>query len=667
MTLFLRFLKVSAAASALLCLPPAAARADGWFGVGDALAAIDFPLTPSDADRLKAALAVVGRGGPALAETFAPFLQTDATRTALRWAALRRTPEPGLAALEAFLAAHPGWAGEGWIRAEIEAELFKANAGASRIRTALHGKAPETPLGQYALIRALRAEGAAAQATEAVRKLWREGADDPWLEGIIVQDCAQSLTRADDIARADRLIYAGRHAAAFRAAARAGADIAAQADIRIAAARGAPVPALAPNAALPPGLILAQASEARRAKRLDDAAAWLALAPTDDAALGDANAWWQERRRLVRLLLDAGEHRLAYDVAAGQGGGSGSTLSDAHFRAGWIALRFLNDAATAMAQFDASASAATDDGEAARGDYWRARALQAAGGDEAARDRFDAAAARPRSYYGQLAASALGRDWAAPPARLEAAEGEAREESVQAAEALFQAGQGDLALPLVFAALSRTRESSQAGALDALMGRFADPSAILAFGRVAMARGFIFEDSAFPVRGVPDAAPLALGAERPAVLAVMRQESGFIAHAASGAGAKGLMQMLPGTAREAAQRAGVAFDERRFYADPSFNVQLGGAYLGQLLQDLGGSMPIALAAYNAGPARVGQWLQTYGDPRNGQTDVVDWVERIPFDETRAYVQRVSEAVGVYRAKLAPSPEAGREGWRVARD
>jgi soluble lytic murein transglycosylase len=156
---------------------------------------------------------------------------------------------------------------------------------------------------------------------------------------------------------------------------------------------------------------------------------------------------------------------------------------------------------------------------------------------------------------------------------------------------------------------------------------------------------------------VPSFAPLANSADLASVYAVARQESEFARQAASGMGAKGLMQLLPSTAQDAARRAGVAYSPARLVADPAFNVQIGAAYLGQMIADQGGSVALALAAYNAGAGRVAQWIAAYGDPRTGKADPVDWVERIPFDETRDYVERVSENIGVYRARFAAAQAA----------
>ena len=192
-----------------------------------------------------------------------------------------------------------------------------------------------------------------------------------------------------------------------------------------------------------------------------------------------------------------------------------------------------------------------------------------------------------------------------------------------------------------------------------------DAAANVAFGKIVTERGFALDASAFPLSGVPQFAPLVGSADLPSVYAVARQESEFARQAASGMGAKGLMQILPSTAQDAARRAGVPFNAARLVADPAFNVQLGAAYLGQMIADQGGSVALALAAYNAGAGRVAQWIAAYGDPRTGKADPVDWVERIPFDETRDYVERVSENIGVYRARLAATSATAAAPARTA--
>ena len=191
-------------------------------------------------------------------------------------------------------------------------------------------------------------------------------------------------------------------------------------------------------------------------------------------------------------------------------------------------------------------------------------------------------------------------------------------------------------------------------AMADVVKRHADAATQVQFGKIATLRGYAFDDMAFPSAGVPAFLPLAHSADLASVYAVARQESEFVWRAASGAGAKGLMQILPSTAASTARRAGVPYDYARLLVDPAFNTQLGAAFLGQVMEDRTARAQMAFAAYNAGPGRVAQWIAAYGDPRNG-ADPVDWVERIPFDETRDYVQRVSENLGVYRQRFVEDP------------
>ena len=245
------------------------------------------------------------------------------------------------------------------------------------------------------------------------------------------------------------------------------------------------------------------------------------------------------------------------------------------------------------------------------------------------------------------------------------AEGAGRSEAVRAADALYAEGLGDLAAALAFEAARSWRDEAQIAAMAEVVKRRADAATQVQFGKIAMLRGYAFDAMAFPSAGVPAFLPLAHSADLASVYAVARQESEFVWRAASGAGAKGLMQILPSTAASTARRAGVAYDYERLIVDPAFNTQLGAAFLGQVIGDLDGSLAMAFAAYNAGPGRVAQWIAAYGDPRSG-ADPVDWVERIPFEETRDYVQRVSENLAVYRQRFAEErrpPRSLRRRWR----
>ena len=601
--------------------------------------------------------AVAYRKGDAAGLAALARAETDPDRRlALEWAALRADPHPAFATLAAFATAHPAWGGEGYLRYREEAELFVHPAAPAEITAFFAAEPPRSSAGKLALARALGASGKGDEAIGIARALWRDGNFDAWTESAILREFGPVLTKADHKRRADRLLYAESWAAAFRAAALAGPDETKLADARAAAARG-PLPsalikAVPDSLKHDPGLLFARVQDARRAKRAYEAATLLNLAPVERDALVSPDSWWSERRMVARQLLDLNEPRLALALCARAARPDEPAAEvDREFHAGWIALRFLGDAAEAAERFAQAAVAAETPLSIARAEYWRGRAAEALGDPDGATLHYQNAATEPVAYYGQLAAERIGVKRLALRAPQRTAQGAERNDAVRAADALFSEGLDDLAVALAYEAARSWRDEAQMAAMAEVLERHADATTQVQFGKLAMLRGYAFDAMAFPAKGVPAFLPLAHSADRASVYAVARQESEFVWRAASGAGAKGLMQILPSTAASTARRAGVAYDYERLIADPAFNTQLGAAFLGQVMEDEGGSLAMAFAAYNAGPGRVAQWIAAYGDPRNG-ADPVDWVERIPFEETRDYVQRVSENLAVYRQRFA---------------
>jgi soluble lytic murein transglycosylase len=614
-----------------------------------------------DGSALAAAAVLYRKGDLAGGDALAAKASDAAERVAFDWLALRLAPRPDDQRLAAFAAAHPHWPGGDWVRAVEEGRLYADHPSAEIVAARFAGDPPRTSAGKLALARALLESGRRDEATAIVAPLWRNDDLDLWSEAETLKTFAALLTRADHKYRADRLLYAEKSGAALRAAALAGPDEVALAEARIAAANG-PLTARAVAAVPPalqkdPGLLFARVQDARRANRAREAAGWLALAPTDAAALIDPDAWWSEQRMVARELLDIGEPRQAFALCAAAAPASVPAKVDAAFHAGWIALRFLGDAEEAAKRFEAANAVAATPLSIARAGYWRGRAAEALGRADEAQRFYQRAAAFPIAYYGQLAAERLGRQALALRAPAAVAGPEARDEATRVVAWLYAAGLDDLANALAQAAGGQWSDEAQLAALAEVVAAHGEAAANVAFGKIVTERGFALDASAFPLSGVPSFAPLAGSADLPSVYAVARQESEFARRAASGMGAKGLMQILPSTAQDAARRAGVPFDAARLVADPAYNAQLGAAFLGQMIADQGGSAALALAAYNAGAGRVAQWIAAYGDPRSGKADPVDWVERIPFDETRDYVERVSENIGVYRARFAAAQGA----------
>jgi soluble lytic murein transglycosylase len=583
-------------------------------------------------------------------------------RLALEWAALRTDPHPTGTALAAFASAHPTWPGNVYVRYRQEADLLVHPLAPAEVLAFFAVDGPRSSPGKLALAQAYGALGHANEAIWIARALWRDDTFDAWTESQILREFGGVLQKSDHKARADRLLYAESFGPALRAAALAGPDEMALAQARIAASRGPLTPALLK--AVPqelkndPGLLFARIQDARRSNRAYEAATLIGLAPTDRSALINPDKWWNERRMVARELLDLDEPKLAYEICdkAVKPVESAAQV-DADFHAGWIALRFLGNATAAAKRFALAAAAAETPLSIARAAYWSGRAAEALGKMDEAKIHYASAASEPIAYYGQLAAERLGAKKLALRAPLAVAEGAERDEAVRAAEVLYAEGLDDLATALAYEAARDWRDEAQMAAMAAVVKRYGDASTQVQFGKIATLRGYAFDAMAFPSSGVPAFLPLAHSADLASVYAVARQESEFLWRAASGAGAKGLMQILPSTAASTAKRAGVSYDPVRLIVDPAFNTQLGAAFLGQLLEDEGGSREMAFAAYNAGGGRVAQWIAAYGDPRKGTADLVDWVERIPFDETRDYVQRVIENLGVYRQRLTEEPPA----------
>jgi soluble lytic murein transglycosylase len=621
------------------------------------------PALPPPAPPRGSQAAILYKKGDAVGlAALAASTSDSAERLALKWASLRADAHPSFASLAAFLGAHPDWPSRGFVRERQEAELAAHPMGPAQVAAFFVREPPQSSPGKIAAARAAQAMGRAEEASRIIRALWRDGNFDALTESVILRDFGASLTKADHAYRADRLFYAGYPGASARAAALAGTDISALAQARFAAARAPMSPGLVravpPALRNDPTLLFSRVQYARRAGRVYEAAVMLSLAPHDRAALVNPDQWWSERKMVARVLLDLDEPRLAFEVCDETVRPDSSEAQvDAAFHAGWIALRFLHDAPSAAQRFALAAEAAENPLSVARAAYWQGRAAEAMGDSEAAKSFYARAASVPIAYYGQLAAQRLGQTRLALRAPVSAAEGDRRDEAVRAVEALYADGLDDLAAALAFDAARQWRDESQLAAMAEVVKRQGDPGTQVQFAKIGLMRSQPLEAMAFPAVGMPAFVPLPHSADLPTVYAVARQESEFIWHSASWAGAKGLMQMLPSTAVLVARRAGVDYDPARLIVDPAFNTQLGAALLGQLIEDEGGSRELAFAAYNAGQGRVAQWIAAHGDPRGGTVDLVDWIERIPFDETRDYVERVSENLGVYRQRFADEKPA----------
>ncbi|MGL5114887.1 MAG: lytic transglycosylase domain-containing protein, partial [Beijerinckiaceae bacterium] len=326
----------------------------------------------------------------------------------------------------------------------------------------------------------------------------------------------------------------------------------------------------------------------------------------------------------------------------------------AEFHAGWIALRRLQYAQTALIHFSASSKAAVAANWRSRAAYWRGRAIEAGAlGDTL--DAFAEASALPLTFYGQLAIARRGdMSLAVPVVEANATQREALDSSMtgRVIDLLISANLVSFAQPLVID-LARTENDAGiiAAAAEAFISRD-DAVTVSAMGRVAVERGLPLAQLSHPTFGIPAFKPLPGSGARDIVYAIAHQESAFRADAVSTADARGLMQMLPSTASRTAARFKVPFSPALLTAEPARSAMLGAAHVGELLEETRGALPLVFAAYNAGGGRVREWIAANGDPRRAEVDAVDWIEMIPIAETRHYVQKVMANLQVYRARFA---------------
>jgi soluble lytic murein transglycosylase len=559
----------------------------------------------------------------------------------------------------AFIADNPSWPSMQALRRRAEARLWQERSDAATVRRFTAGQ-PASARGTFALARVLLAEGDRDGAGRQIREAWRSEELSEQLEAQAFELFRDVLTREDHRARMDKRIGAKDFPAAKRAANHLGSD-----DLSIVKACAA----VTANAAMALELLDAVATGARqdlgyslcrirwmmRHDRIAEATRLMVAAPPDTMALQDTDEWWRERRVLARKLLDLDKPQSAYQVVRDAALPANQNYrAEFHFMPGWIALRYLNDPATAHAHF-----AHIDDGSAnpiviARANYWRGRAAEAIGDSEEMRSNYGAAARHATAYYGQLARAKLGleRIELRPPVRADPANGSAlSDELVRAADILYSLGERDIVLNFVAEFAEHSVDVPALVALGELTGRRNDARAMLQIGKTALARGLAMDFYAFPTIGIPQHSPVGPKIDHSVIYSVARTESAFDQRDKSPANAVGLMQVTPEAGRDTAKRFGVAYDWKRMVDDPVYNTQMGAAELSALLQEYKGSHIMTFAGYNAGRGRVQQWTKQYGDPRDPNVDAIDWVERIPFAETRNYVQRVMENLQVYRVRF----------------
>jgi soluble lytic murein transglycosylase len=610
-----------------------------------------------DADALEQVIDLLRNKKPAEATQLVTSIGDPVAKKLAEWMILRSDNNGAIAErYRAFVTDNPSWPGQTFLRRRGEAALWDDKRDDTDVLTFFGNEQPLSAKGKLILARALLARGDRKNAERLVRDAWRSGESmSSGVEDAALDQFGALLTGGDFKARMDVLLYGNDSDGALRSAQRLGGGQLALAKARIAVNKKASnakamLDAVPRELQSDPLFILTKIQWLRRDENFTEAAQAMIAAPRDPARLVNLDEWWIERRLLARKMLDNDDANSAYVIARDSALPARDIYkTEQEFTAGWIALRFLNDPDLAAQHFARIGVDSVNPTALARAGYWQGRAAEAAGRVQDARTAYEAAAAQSTSYYGQLARAKL----KLPQLQLHDAprsRGGDKLEIVRAVELLYAIDEQDAVIPI----LGDMGERADADALAALCEvaqRNNDARGMLLVGKAALNRGMPFDFYAYPLSGIPLYKNIGPEVEKPIVFAIARQESAFNPAVVSPANAYGLMQVTPDAGKYVSKKYGETFDLGKLKNDPSYNATLGAAELGGLIDDYRGSYIMTFAGYNAGRGSVRKWVERYGDPRDPKVDAIDWVEQIPFSETRNYVQRVMENLQVYRARF----------------
>lgn len=614
-----------------------------------------FRLKPVDRVALRAVVASLEEGDLETARERAKNSRDGALIDLVTWSTLNdRRQGANFGVFRRFIDEHQDWPGQGTLMLRAE-QALPGDLSAKALVSWFSAHPPVSGHGLLVYLTALRERKREDVVREMVRKYWPSIGTTPAIERRLRERFAAHIDPDLDFSRLDRLLLERRSVEARRTAKQLGEGYQKLAAARIVLADNsggadaalAEVPDELRN---DPGLALQRAAW-RRNKRRPEAAAELLLTPVADVTRPDL--WWRERRIVARALFNRGKIQTAYNIikaGAGQQPG-GTDWALAEFFAGWLALVHLERPEIAADHFRRLHANAETPVTKARGAYWLGRSLAERLETQAeAEDWFAAAASYPWVYYGQRAADRLGEELdlpAPPPLSAAAARRFSRRSAVRLVEALSAIGNDKLATRFISALITNAESPVALHAIAALSNVLGRPDMVVAAAREASRGGYALIPSGHPRPSRPER----LTTDSLA-LAVIRQESQFKPTARSVAGAVGMMQIMPATAKYTAGRIGIEYDRARLGRDVDYNVTLGTAILDEAVERYEGRLALVAAAYNAGGTQLSRWLKANGDPGTDADAMDDFIEAIPFPETRNYVHRVLENERIYRELLA---------------
>lgn len=632
----------------------------------------DAVPSPDEIARIKEAVRKAGGSDAVAARADRDKLTDPAGRRLVEWIALKaHNGEP--TEYMAFVEKNPDWPERALLVKRAEERLFTGGGSARSIKAFFKGAEPQTGAGLAALASAYLAEKDEAKARELARRAWSNYELSPTLETGFLERFGGLLSEDDHKRRLDRILVDQvrfsaerneRAAIARRVIAKLSEGERKKAEARLAIFLKAKLAGQL-YAALPAesdgktdwGLAYQRVQHLRHSGSNEEAWALLKRAPTDPERITSPDDWWGERRAAAYDALRAGKAQVAYDLVREAGPLTVNPLKEQTFMAGWIAYRHLKKPAVALKHFEESRAAADGPLSKSRADYWAGRVLDSLGRGADAKARYKAAALEADTFHGQLSLhrlSGASEFRTILPDMPTAADAKRFGEisSVRAAVIASKAGLDRNIQRAIFGHLRNTlKTESEMVLLAHLAQALGDPQTSLRVGKTAIARNMNLIIYAYPLHAFPSFTALRTPPEAAMLLGIARQETEFNNTIVSTAGARGLLQVMPVTARHVCTDYKLKCDIPRLLTDNSYNATIASAYIGDRMAEFRGSYVLALAGYNAGPGRARQWIRQFGDPREPGIDPIDWIESIPIEETREYVKKVLSNIQVYRARL----------------
>lgn len=611
-----------------------------------------LPLGEDDIAHYRSAFYHAGKNQWRDAEIWASRASDPVLVDVIRWMRMKDDWRAPFGDILGFMETRPEWPQQDMLRRNTE-DVMPDALDSSVVLAHFARWPPLTDRGVLRHIEALLDSGREEEARTAVLDAWQHHTFKATGERTFLRKYGAWLSPKEHRERVDLLIWQGDTAAARRILPCLDDDgLAALGEARI-RLKNREWGVDAAIAKVPPHLIddetlLFERVDWRLGKGRHDAALELVLRLPND--IDQPDRWALQRLRIAGELLARGDTARAYDVVADHRRLHGAFHHRAEWLAGWIALRHLDDPVTALGHFSWFHDQVSQPISLARGAYWSARAAEDGGDSALASDWLNRAAEHPQTFYGQLAAMRQGIDITLPTPPL-VAQQVADDGLFLIVRRLTEAKEWRLAETFL---QHMARTTGKAEDLEAIAATALDlelPHAAVRVAKTAARQGVVMPTAGYPVIALPETR----GVDADLVLAVINRESEFNRRAISGSAAYGLMQLRLATARATAARLGVETSRELLLGNSRHNIRLGTAYLRRLISSYRGSLVLALAAYNGGSGNVGTWIRRSGRPDDPGVDAIDWIESIPFHETRNYVQRVIEAMQVYRMLRGEKP------------